>query len=118
MFHQVFGNDEDRYALGTRRIAFDPRQHRVDHVLVVIVVAGGDEYLLAGDLIGAVGLLDRFRLQGADVGTGIRLGQAHGAAPFAGHHLGYICVLLFLGAELVYEHSMAPCERPGYIMRL
>ena len=42
-----------------RRRALDARQHQMDDVVGQVMLAGGDENLLAGDGVGAVGLRDR-----------------------------------------------------------
>ena len=66
----------------------DLRDHHVDDVVGQILVAAGDEDLGAGELVGAVGLLDRARLHQAQIGAAAGLGQAHRARPFAADHLG------------------------------
>ena len=45
---------------------------------VKVVLAEGDEDLLAGDPVGAVVLLHGLGAQGADVGAGVGLGEVHG----------------------------------------
>ena len=55
-----------------------------------IVLAPGDENLLAGDGVGAIGLRHRLGGERAEVGAGLRLGQVHGAGPFAGDEFGEI----------------------------
>ena len=84
------GHDEQRDALGAGRRAFDAREHQMDDVLRHVVLAGGDENLGAGDLVAAVGLLHRLGAQQPEVGAAMRLGQVHGAGPFAAHHLGQV----------------------------
>ena len=52
----------------------------MDDVVGEIVLAVGDEDLGAGDAIGAVARTLGFGAQRSDVGSGLRLGQLHGAA--------------------------------------
>src|SRR3546814_8401003 len=49
----------------------------------VVAVAGGDEALDTVDMPGAVGLLDGFGAAGADVRSGVGLGEHHGGSPVA-----------------------------------
>ena len=88
------GHDEQRDAAGAFRRAFDARQHQMHDVLRQIVLAGGNENLGAGDLVAAISLLHRLGADHAEVGAAMRLGQIHGAGPFAGHHLRQIRRLL------------------------
>ena len=69
-----------------RRIG-QPRQHEMDDVVGEIVLAVGDEDLLAGDAVAAVGGALGAGAQRADVGAGLRLGELHRAHPFAGDEL-------------------------------
>ncbi len=80
------GNDENRDAFGSARIAFDARQNRVDDVFGQIMIAGRDEALGAGDRERAVRVSLGLALERADIRTGARLGQTHGAAPHARKH--------------------------------
>ncbi len=91
-------DDEKGDALDAGGGAGGAGQDEVDDVLGEVVVAGGDEDLLAGELVGAVGLRLGPGAQEAEVGAGVRLGEVHGAGPFAGHQLGQVGGLLFLGA--------------------
>ena len=81
------GNDENGNALGAGGIAFDPGQDRVNDVLGQVMVAGGNEAFGTGDGVSAVGVLFGCGLEDTHVGTRARLGQAHGAGPYAGVHL-------------------------------
>ena len=67
-----------------------PRQHEMDDVVGEVVLAVGDEDLLAGDAVAAVGRALGLGAQRADVGAGLRLGELHRAHPFAGHELAEI----------------------------
>ncbi len=91
-------HDEERDALGTLRRAFDPRQHQMDDIVRHVVLAGGNEDLLAGNLVAAVRLRNRLCAQEAEIGAAMRLRQVHGAGPFAGHHLRQVGLLLLGGA--------------------
>ena len=53
---QEFRHEEERNALDPGRRAVDAGQHQMDDVVGEVVLAGGDEDLLAGDGVGAVGL--------------------------------------------------------------
>ena len=102
---------EQRDALGAGGRAFDARQHEVHDVLGEIVLAGGDENLGAGDLVAAVGLLHRLGAQQAEVGAAMRLGQIHGAGPFAAHHLGQI-FRLQLGRGVLEQRGDGALREP------
>ena len=88
------GHDEQRYALDTFGAAFDLGQHQMDDVIGHVVFTGRDKDLLAGDLIAAVFLWRCFGTHQAQIGAAVGLCQVHGAGPFAGHHVGQICILL------------------------
>ena len=53
--HEELRHEEQRDALRAGRRIGQPRQHEMDDVVGEIVLAIGDEDLLAGDAIGAVG---------------------------------------------------------------
>ncbi len=77
-------HEEQRQTLGARACALGAGQHQVHDVLEQIVgVGGGDEPLHAVDVPGAVLLLDGLGAAGADVRTGVGLGEHHGGAPTA-----------------------------------
>ena len=111
------GDDEQRQALGAGRRVRGAREHEVDDVVGEVVVAGGDEDLLTGDQVGAVVLLDRLGLGGADVGAGLGLGQAHGAGPLAADQLRAVEVLLVVGSEVVDHHARAAGQHDGQAER-
>jgi hypothetical protein len=60
-----------------------------------IVLAGGYEYLGAGDLVAAVRLRRRARAHQAEIGAALRLGEIHRAGPFAADQPGQVQRLLF-----------------------
>ena len=95
---QEFRHQEERDALGSGRRIGKPRQHQVNDVVGEIVLAVGDEDLLAGDAVAAVGGALGAGAQRADVGARLRLGELHRAHPFARDELGQIGALELVGA--------------------
>ena len=90
---QEFGHQEQRDAARAGRRVRQPRQHEVDDVVGEVVLAVGDEDLLAGEAIAAVGHALGPGAQRADVGAGLRLGELHRPHPLAGDELGQIGAL-------------------------
>jgi hypothetical protein len=93
-------------------------QHQVHDVLGHVVLAGADEDLVAGDLVGAVGLRLGLGAQQAQVGAAVRLGQAHGAGPLAAGQLGQVGLLLVgaVGVQgLVGAVRQAGVHGPGLV---
>ena len=86
---QELRHDEQRDAAHAGRRIGRARQHQVHDVLGHVVLAVGDEDLLAGDQV-VVALLDRAALELGEVRAGLRLGEVHGAGPFARDHLGQV----------------------------
>ncbi len=84
---QEFRHDEQRDALDALGRVGRAREHEVDDVLGVIVLAVSDEDLLAEELVRAVTLRHGARAHGGEIGARLRLGQVHRAGPRAGHHL-------------------------------
>jgi hypothetical protein len=99
VIHPDLGNDENGNAFGPRRCPFDTRQHGVDDVLGEVVFSVGDVDLVAGDGIGAVIQASGGGGQGADVRSGLGLGEVHGTAPLAGVEFFQEHLLLLVGAE-------------------
>ena len=85
--------DEEADALHALGCAGHARQHEVHDVGGHVVLAIGDEDLRPLDAIGTVGLPLGAGAQRADVGAGLRLGELHGAHPFARHELRQISAL-------------------------
>src|SRR3546814_10899180 len=79
----ALGHNEGGYALAAGWGIGQPCQYQMHDVVGEVVLAGGDEYLGAGDGVTAVGLWLGAGFQQAQVGTAMRLGQAHGAGPAA-----------------------------------
>ncbi|OIQ63812.1 hypothetical protein GALL_546460 [mine drainage metagenome] len=85
---------EQRHALDAGGCTLDSGQHQMDDVFGKVVLAGGDENLGPGNPVTAVGLFDGLGAQQAEVGAALRLGEIHGAGPFAGYHLRHEHLLL------------------------
>ncbi len=94
----ALGHQEKRDAAAAGRRAGQAGEDEMDDVLRHVVIAPGDEDLLAADAVGAVAFGFRAGAQGAEVGAGLRLGQVHRAGPFAGNQLAEIERLLAFGA--------------------
>ena len=90
-----FGDQKQGYALGTWRVAFDAGQNRVDNLLSQIVFSIGDKDFTACQGVGPIIISDCRRRQRTDIGSGIRLGQKHGAAPIGRRELSDIFFFLF-----------------------
>ena len=95
---KILGYDENGDALCPRRVPFDARQHRMNDVFRQIVLAIGDEDLVAGEGIGAVLVFNGRGLQRTNVAAGLGFGEQHGAAPFCRGDIGDIFFLLLRGA--------------------
>ena len=93
-----FRNQEQRNALGARGRIGQAGQHEMHDVIGHVVVAIGDEDLCALDAIGAVRRSLGAGAQRADIGAGLRLGELHGAGPFAGDEFLQIDLLQLLAA--------------------
>ena len=57
------------------------------------MLTAGDEDFRAAQAVGTVRLFDCARFHQAQIGAAMRLGQTHGAAPFARHHLRHDVLL-------------------------
>ncbi len=79
---------EQRYPLHPLGCVRQSRQHQMDDVLGHVVIAIGDEDLLAEYLVAAIGLWLGAATDGGQVRSGLRLRQIHRAGPGARHHLG------------------------------
>ncbi len=119
---QELRHDEKRDALGSGRSVGKARQDQVHDVLTQVVLAGADEDLRPGDLEGAVLAGLGLRAQEPEVGSALRLGEAHRARPFAGDELGQEHALLLVGAVGVqrFVRSMreARVHREGLVGRI
>ncbi len=95
---QKFRNEEERNALGARGRIGQAGQHEMHDVIGHVVVAISDEDFCARDAIGAVTGALGAGAQRADIRAGLRLGQLHGAGPFAGDQFFQVDLLQFLAA--------------------
>ena len=88
------------------------REHEVDDVVGEIVLAGRDEDLRAGDEIRTVARGDGARANQAEVGAGVRLGEAHRARPRAVDELRQEALLeLFVAPPLERAHGAVREQR-------
>ena len=92
--HQELGHDEKRDPLHAGRRVRRARQHQMDDVLGQIVVAIGDEDLLARQPVAAVVLLHRTSRDLRQVRAGLRFGQVHRAGPLAADQLRHVLLAL------------------------
>ena len=94
------GDDEHRDPAGPRRGVRGLGEYQMDDVLGEVVLAPGDVDLLSGDAVATVVLLHGLGRQGADIGSGVRLREAHRARPLTGCELLQVGRLLFIRAVL------------------
>ena len=87
---QEFRHQEQREPARAGRRVGQPREHEMDDVVGEIMLAIGDEYLLAEDAIGSVSGPLGARLDRVEVGARLRLRQVHRAGPFAADHLAHV----------------------------
>ena len=95
---EKFRDQEQRDASGAGRRVGEPRQHHVDDIVGQVVLAVGDENLLAGDAVAAIGGSLGLGAQSADVGARLRLGQLHRPGPLSGNELAEEVALECVGA--------------------
>ena len=101
---EKFGHNEERDSLHVFGSVRRAGENEMDDVLRHVVLAVGDENLLAADLISAVRLLFRFRANEAEVRAGLRLGEVHGAGPLSCNESGQ--VFLFLSVRTVQRNRL------------
>src|SRR5574344_1985131 len=94
---QELGHDKQGNALGAFRCVRQAGQYDMYDIFRHVVLAGRNKDLGTGYLVAAVGLWLGLGTQHAQVGTAVRLGQAHGAGPLAGYQLGQVGLLLRFG---------------------
>ena len=113
------GHHEQRDALGAGHRVGQPRQHQVDDVRYQVVLTAGDEDLGAGDGVIALAVGFGAGLEQAQVGAGMRLGQAHRAGPLARHQAGEEHLLLPVAAVVLQRLHRAVAEHrevaPGQV---
>ena len=115
--HQELGHDEERDALHALGRAVDARQHQVDDVLGVVVLAVGDEDLLALEAVGAVGLRRGLGAHERQVAAGLRLGEVHRAGPLARDHVRQELLAQRLGPDVVDRLDRALGEHRAELER-
>ena len=93
-----FGHDEKGYAPDALRRPVDACQNQMDDVLGNVVVAPGDEYLVALDPEG-LPFAEGRGLERGQVGAGVGLRQAHGAGPGPIVHFGHETGLEIFGGK-------------------
>ena len=84
---QELRHNEQGDALHPLRCVRQTSQHQVDDVVGHVVLTVGDEDLLTENLVGAIALRHCTSTHRRQVGAGLRLGEVHGAGPFAADHL-------------------------------
>ena len=100
---QVFRHCEQGESLSARAGAFGAGENQMEDVFEHVAgVRRGDESLHSVEVPRAVLLLDGLGPAGADVGTGIRLGQHHGGTPATFSRVHRPLLLLF-GAQVVED---------------
>jgi hypothetical protein len=87
LVHQHLRHQEERDALHALGRAFHAGEHHVHDVVGEVVLAVGDEDLLPEEPVGAVLLRNGLGAHQREVAPRLRLGEVHGAGPFARDHL-------------------------------
>jgi hypothetical protein len=122
LFDVELGHGEQADALAALGRVRQAGQHQVHDVGGHVVLTGADENLVAGQAVGAVGLRLGLGAQEAQVGAAMRLGQAHGAGPFAAGELGQVELFLLVGAVgmqgFVGAVRQARVHGPGLVGRV
>src|SRR5262249_40325994 len=86
-------HNEEGYTLDPRKRIRRAREHEMDDVVGVVVLAVRDEDLLAEELVRAVALRHGAGAYRGQIRPGLRLGQVHRAGPRARDHLLEIALL-------------------------
>ena len=87
VWHKL-GHQEQRNPLRTTRRIGQLGEHQVYDILGEVVITGRDEDFRAGNRVGAVAGRNGFGVDHAEIGTRVRLRQAHRTAPRAVNELG------------------------------
>ena len=118
---QELRHEKQRNAARARGRVGQAREHEMDDVVRHVVIAVGDENLLAGDAIGSIGLTFGARAQAVEVRARRGFGQVHGRGPFAGHQLVDPRVPQFLRAmgDQRFHGAVGQCrtEHEGHVGR-
>mmetsp|Transcript_29398 Transcript_29398/g.57411 ORF Transcript_29398/g.57411 Transcript_29398/m.57411 type:complete len:395 (-) Transcript_29398:423-1607(-) len=93
LIRDIAGHKEQADAFGARRCAWNAGQNQMAHIVGKVVIAPGNIDLLTCYGIGPVAIVLRLGGQGTHIRSGLRLGQVHGARPFARNQLGQVQVL-------------------------
>ncbi len=112
---EEFRNQKQRNAPRAGRRIGQAGQHEMHDVIGHVVVAIGDEDFCALDAIGAVICAFGAAAQRADVGAGLRLGELHGAGPFARHQLfeiDFFQLVLPCASSASIAESVSSGQRP------
>ena len=121
LIDQELGHQEERDAARALGRVRKPREDEVDHVLRDVVVAPGDEDLLAADQV-VVTFRHRARAHGREVRSRLRLGEIHRAGPLAGDELRQIPRLLLRRAvrleRLHRAHGEQGAQRERHVGRI
>ena len=96
--HHELGHQEQGNTLRSFGSVRELGQHQMDDVLSHVVLAPGNEDLGASYVEGAVVVRLGLGTDNAQVGTRVRLGQVHGAGPYARVHVGQVFLFQFLAA--------------------
>ena len=97
--------------LGCRWI-LNPCQNHVADIAGQVLIARGDKYFCAGQLIGAIGLFHSLRIDEAQICAALRFSQTHRACPFTGDYFLQICLFLLFGAVFM-QHSIGRMRQTG-----
>ena len=112
---QVFGHQKERDALCAGHPIRQPRQHKVTDVFGKIIITPGNIDLLAGDRIGAIAVVFCLCGQRPHVRPRLRLGEVHGARPFAGDQLGQIQRLQRIRGVMLQRLNLALAHERGQL---
>ncbi len=93
-------HDEHRNAGGARRRVRQSRQHEMHDIVGKIMIAVGDEDLLARNPISSVPRRRRLRAQFRKIGARLGFGQVHRAGPLAGNKLRQIGPFLIVRTRM------------------
>ncbi|MNP70635.1 hypothetical protein D3C76_1668930 [compost metagenome] len=83
---QQLGYQEQRDTLGTGRGVRQPSQYQVHDIFGQVMLTAGDEDLGAAYRVAAIRLRLGTSTDDAQVSSGMRFGQAHGACPLTAVH--------------------------------
>ena len=109
LVEKEFRDEEKRDAFRAGRGVRQAGKDEMDDVLSHVVIAPGDEYLLAGNRIATVCIRDRSGLERADITASLGLGEVHRAGPLTGHEFRQIGSALGIGP--VGEQRLDGAER-------